>query len=200
MPKDDYIRFRCSADLKELAGKQAEEKGMNITDYMEYLIRKDGNNMMYIYCVEELDKELKKKIINNGNAVRIDPEDDMYNDMYLLSKTDKISIDGKLIESDYTLDEYIKMYDGGDFINLAGIEITKIETIETFLDMLYESCGNDKNETYAERIYNSTNPRNEINKIINEFLRIRIDIAMSDIKSEISRIEKQIEDGTLEWK
>ena len=143
---------------------------------------------------------MKKKIINNGNAVRIDPEDDMCNDMYLLSKTDKISIDGKLIESDYTLDEYIKMYDGGDFINLAGIEITKIETIETFLDMLYESCGNDKNETYAERIYNSGNPRNEINKIINEFLRIRIDVVMSDIKSEISRIEKQIEDGTLEWK
>ena len=44
MPKDDYIRFRCSVELKELVGKQAEEKGMNITDYMEYLIRKDGNN------------------------------------------------------------------------------------------------------------------------------------------------------------
>ena len=41
MSKDDYIRFRCSTDLKELASKQAEEKGMNITDYMEYLIRKD---------------------------------------------------------------------------------------------------------------------------------------------------------------
>lgn len=156
--------------------------------------------MMYIYCVKELDKEFKKKIINNGNAVRIDPEDDLYNDMYLLSKTDKISIDKKLIKSDYTLDEYIKMYDGGDFINLAGVEITKLETIETFLDMLYESCGNDKNETYAERIYNSVNPRNEINKIINEFLRIRIEVVMSDIKSEINRIEKKIENGTLEWK
>lgn len=200
MVKDEYIRFRCSTNLKELAGKQAENKGMNTTDYMEYLIRKDGNNMMYVYCVEELDKELKKKIINNGNAVRIDPDDDMYDDLYLLSKTDKIVINGKVIECDYTLNDYIEMYDGGDVIDLAGIEITKIETIKTFLDMLYESCSNDKNETYAERIYNSSNPRNEINKIINEFLMIRIDVVMSNIKSEICKIEKQITDGTLEWK
>ncbi len=200
MPKDDYIRFRCSTNLKELVGKQAEEKGMNITNYMEYLIKKDGNNMMYIYYVEELDKELKKKIINNGNAVRIDPDDDIYDDMYLLSKSDKISLNEKLIESDYTLNEYIKMYDGGDFINLAGVEITKMETIETFLDMLYESCGNDKCETYAERIYNSANPRNEIMQIINEFLVVRMNIVLSDIKSEICRIEKQIENGTLKWK
>lgn len=65
--------------------------------------------------------------------------------------------------------------------------------------MLYESCGNDKHETYAERIYNSVDPRNEIKQIINEFLIIRMDIVLSDIQSEISRIEKQIEDGTLKW-
>ncbi|WP_304430931.1 hypothetical protein [Romboutsia ilealis] len=195
MPKDDYIRFRCSTDLKELVGRQAEEKGMNITDYMEYLIRKDGNNMMYVYYTEELNGEITKKITDNGNAVRVDPDEDMY----LLSKTDKISVDGKVIDCSYSLEEYIKFFDGGDIVRLAGIEITKIETIETLLDMLYESCGNDKHETYAERIYNSDNPRNEIKQIINEFLIIRMDMVLSDIKSEVCRIEKQIEDGTLEW-
>ena len=64
MSKDDYIRFRCSTDLKELAGKQAEEKGMNITDYMEYLIRKDENNMMYVYNTEEMNDDIK-----NSNLV-----------------------------------------------------------------------------------------------------------------------------------
>ena len=61
MPKDDYIRFRCSVELKELVGKQAEEKGMNITDYMEYLIRKDGNNMMYVYNIEDMTDDIKEK-------------------------------------------------------------------------------------------------------------------------------------------
>lgn len=194
MPKDDYIRFRCSTDLKELVGKQAEEKGMNITDYMEYLIRKDGNNMMYVYYTEELDEQITKKITDNENAVRIDPDEDMY----LLSKTDKICIDGNVINCSYSLEEYIKFFDGGEVIRLAEMEITRMETIETFLDMLYEVC-NDKHETYAERIYNSNNPRNEIKQIINEFLVIRMDIVLSDIKSEICRLKKQIEDGILEW-
>ena len=194
MPKDDYIRFRCSTDLKELVGKQAEEKGMNITDYMEYLIRKDGNNMMYVYYTEELDEQITKKITGNENAVRIDPDEDMY----LLSKTDKICVDGNVIDCSYSLEEYIKFFDGGEVIRLAGMEITMMETIETFLDMLYEVC-NDKHETYAERIYNSNNPYNEIKQIINEFLVIRMDIVLSDIKSEICRLKKQIEDGILEW-
>lgn len=151
--------------------------------------------MMYVYYTEDLNEDITKKITDNQNAIRIDPDEDMY----LLSKTDKISVDGRVIDCSYSLEEYIKFFDGGDIVRLAGVEITKIETIETFLDMLYESCGNDKNETYAERIYNSTNPRNEIIQIINEFLAIRIDIVLSDIKSEIRRLKKQIEDGILEW-
>lgn len=150
--------------------------------------------MMYVYYTEELNEEITKKITDNGNAVRIDPDEDLY----LLSKTDKISIDGNVIDSDYSLEEFIKFFDGGDVIRLAGMRITMMETIETFLDMLYE-VYNDKHETYAERIYNSNNPRNEIKQIINEFLIVRMDMVMSDLKSEINKINKQIEDGTLKW-
>lgn len=151
--------------------------------------------MMYVYYTEVLNEDITKKITDNRNAIRIDPDEDMY----LLSKTDKISVDGKVIDRSYTLEEYIKFFDGGDIVRLAGVEITKMEVIETFLDMLYESCGNDNHETYAERIYNSVNPHNEIIQIINEFLAIRIDMVLSDIKSEIRRLKKQIEDGILEW-
>lgn len=150
--------------------------------------------MMYVYYTEELDEEITKKITDNGNAIRIDPDEDMY----LLSETDKISVDGNVIGCSYSLEEYIKFFDGGEVIKLAGMEITMMETIEAFLDMLYEVC-NDKHETYAERIYNSNNPCNEIKQIINEFLIVRMDMVMSDIKSEINKINKQIEDGTLKW-
>lgn len=195
MPKDDYIRFRCSTALKELVGKQSEEKGMNITDYMEYLIRKDGNNMMYVYYTEELDEQITKKIIDNGSAVRIDPDEDMY----LLSKTDKISVDGNVIDSSFPLDEYIEMFDGGDLVTLAGIEVTMMESIQILLGELYQPC-NDEGTTYAERIYNATNPYKEIKKLINEFLLVKIDILMTDIQMQVDLVKKGMQDGTFEWK
>lgn len=192
MPKDDYIRFRCSTDLKELAGKQAEEKGMNITDYMEYLIRKDGNNMMYVYNTEEMDDDIKEKIINNGLAVTI-------NEVNLLSKVDELVIDGNVINSSYSLDEYIEMFDGGECVTLVdGVQIDISDAIETLLGELYQPC-NDEGMTYAERIYNSDDSYNEIKKMISEFLLIRIDFVMTDIKYRITQIEKSIENGTFEW-
>ena len=191
MPKDDYIRFRCSVELKELVGKQAEEKGMNITDYMEYLIKKDGNNMMYVYNTEEMENDIKEKIVNNGLAVVI-------NELNLLSKVDELVIDGNVIENSYSLDEYIEMFDGGDCITLAGVEVTMDESIQTLLGELYQPC-NDEGMTYAERIYNSPDPYVEIKKLINEFLLIRIDIVMIDIQMKIDLVKKGIEDGTFEW-
>lgn len=192
MPKDDYIRFRCSADLKELVGRQAEEKGMNITDYMEYLIRKDGNNMMYVYNTEEMTDDIKEKIINNGLAVVI-------NEVNLLSKVDELVIDGNVIESSYSLDEYIETFDGGQYVTLIDeVQIDVSDVIETLLGELYQPC-NDDGMTYAERIYNSDDSYNEIKTMINEFLLIRIDFVMTDIKYRITQIQKDIENGTLEW-
>ena len=192
MPKDDYIRFRCSTDLKELVGKKAEEKGMNITDYMEYLIRKDGNNMMYVYNTEEMTDDIKEKIINNGLAVVI-------NEVNLLSKVDEIAIDGNVIESSYSLDEYIEMFDGGECVTLIEeVQVDISDVIETLLGELYQPC-NDDGMTYAERIYNSEEPYNEIKKMIYEFLLIRIDFVMTNIKCRITQIQKDIENGTFEW-
>ncbi len=191
MSKDDYIRFRCSTALKELAGKQAEEKGMNITDYMEYLIRKDGNNMMYVYNTEKMTDDIKEKIINNGLAVII-------NEVNLLSKVDELVIDGNVIKSSYSLDEYIEMFDGGDYIKLAGVEVTMLESIQMLLEELYQPCNNE-GIIYAERIYNSDNPYVEIRKLINEFLLIRIDSVMTEIQMKIDLVKKGIEDGTFEW-
>lgn len=191
MSKDDYIRFRCSTALKELAGKQAEEKGMNITDYMEYLIRKDGNNMMYVYNTEKMTDDIKEKIINNGLAVII-------NEVNLLSKVDELVIDGNVIKSSYSLDEYIEMFDGGDYIKLAGVEVTMLESIQMLLEELYQPCNNE-GLTYAERIYNSPDPYVEIRKLINEFLLIRIDSVMTEIQMKIDLVKKGIEDGTFEW-
>lgn len=192
MPKDDYIRFRCSTDLKELAGKQAEEKGMNITDYMEYLIRKDGNNMMYVYSTDEMEKDLKDKILNNGLAVVIDED-------RLLSKVDTLSVDGKIIKSHCTLDTWISFYDGGEFVTLTdGVQIGLDDVINTLLDGLnlpYDDSG----ETYAEKIYNSENPDGELRKIFNGILLTLIDLKMEDFRIKANIVREQVKNGTFEW-
>lgn len=192
MSKEDYIRFRCSTALKELAGKQAEEKGMNITDYIEYLIRKDGNNMMYIYNTEEMENDLREKIVNNGLAV-------VFNEDKLLSKVEKISIDNHVIHSEYTLEDYIRYCDGGEYITLIdGVQVGMDDAIESLLGELDQPC-NDDGTTCAERIYNAENPYDEVKKMINEFLLLRIDFIMTDIKYRITQIQKDIENGTFEW-
>lgn len=85
--------------------------------------------MMYVYYTENLNEETTKKITDNGNAVIIDPDENIY----LLSKTDKISVDGKVIDYSCSLDDYIEMFDGGDLITLAGIEVTMMESIQILL-------------------------------------------------------------------
>ncbi len=150
--------------------------------------------MMYVYYTENLNEETTKKITDNGNAVIIDPDENMY----LLSKTDKISVDGKVIDYSCSLDDYIEMFDGGDSITLAGIEVTMMESIQILLGELYQPC-NDEGITYAERIYKSTNPYMEIKKLINEFLLVSIDIVMTDIQMKVDLIKKQVENGTLNW-
>lgn len=150
--------------------------------------------MMYVYYTENLNEETTKKITDNGNAVIIDPDENIY----LLSKTDKISVDGKVIDYSCSLDDYIEMFDGGDLITLAGIEVTMMESIQILLWELYQPC-NDEGITYAERIYKSTNPYMEIKKLINEFLLVSIDIVMTDIQMKVDLIKKQVENGTLNW-
>lgn len=147
--------------------------------------------MMYVYNTEEMNDDIKEKIVNNGLAVVI-------NEVNLLSKVDELMIDGNVIESSYSLDEYIEMFDGGDYIKLAGIEVTMLESIQILLEELYQPC-NDEELTYAERIYNSDNPYIEIKKLISEFLLIRIDIVMTDIQMKIDLVKKGIKDGNFEW-
>lgn len=193
MSKDDYIRFRCSTELKELAGKQAEERGMNITDYMEYLIRKDRGNMMYLFDCEDIEMELREKIVNNGLAV-------VFNETRLLAKVNELVIDGQVLKSDVNLEEYIQYYDGGEFVELTqGLQIGKDDAIDVLLGELYQPC-NDEGMTYADRIYNAECPRDEIEKLIEEFLLIAIDFRMTDIECAIAGIKKQIKDGNVEWK
>ena len=192
MTKTDYIRFRCSVELKRMAEQQAIERGMNITEYMEYLVRKDANNMMYIYNTECMNSNVKEKIISNGLAVAL-------NDSFLLAKVSELIVDGAIIKSDLSFDEYIEMFNDGGFVTLIDdLQITKNYVLDLMRDELYQSCG-DGNQSYADRIYSSNDPYVEIEKIMNECLLTLLQIKIDEIQNNFQTITDQIKNGTFEW-
>lgn len=195
MGKDDYIRFRCSSDLKQLADKNAKEKGLSLTDYMEYLIRKDKNNMIYVYSTDDLEKDelgFIEKVLENGLAVKMGDENG-----HILSKTDKLIVDGNIaLESDTTLEQFISWFDDGDDISfIRGLKITKADVISTFINEIDQSYDNGK--SYAEVIYNAENPKEQIDTFLNMFLIIHIDNMISEINVRKEQIITQQENGQL---
>lgn len=195
MRKDDYIRFRCSTELKQLADNNAKEKGLSLTDYMEYLIRKDKNNMIYVYSTDDLEKDelgFIEKVLENGLAVKMGDENG-----HILSKTDKLIVDGNIVlESDTTLEQFISWFDDGDDISfIRGLKITKSDVISTFINEIDQSYDNGK--SYAEVIYNAENPKEQIDTFLNMFLIIHIDNMISEINVRKEQIITQQENGQL---
>ena len=70
MAKENYIKFRCSDDFKDLVEQQAKERGMTVSSYIKHLIRKDVDVMRVVYDdfitdeMEEAFKEMDKEEVS----------------------------------------------------------------------------------------------------------------------------------------
>ena len=53
--KDKYIQIRCTEEQREMARKQAESVGLNVSQYFWYLVHKDKRTMEFEHnrAVEE---------------------------------------------------------------------------------------------------------------------------------------------------
>lgn len=149
---------------------------------------------MYVYYTEELEEDIVNIILVEGLAVSIHVDDNMY----LLSKEKKIVIDGNTIVYDYTLEEYVQMLDGGEYICIQGMEITKMEVISVFTEDLYKT--DNKIESYADIIYKSENPYNEINRLIDKFVIVRLEQLEKEFRQRINAMKKQVNKCGIEWK
>lgn len=162
--------------------------------------------MMYIYYIEDLglstkDEEIKK-IINEEMAVVLNPDDGSK----LLSRSSSLNINGNDVQPEYTLEEYLDCFDGGEYygidINVFGgeqqIQPSMEECIGILQDSLYSDRGNNE-ASYADRIYNSDNPREEIVKILKECLLIVIQIIIDDLTCSMVGIEAIIKSNEFKW-
>lgn len=149
---------------------------------------------MYVYYAEELEENIVSRILMDGLVVPIHGDDNIY----LLSKEKEIVIDDNIIKYFYTLEEYIQMLDGGEYIYIQGMEITKMEVISIFIENLYKT--NNSIESYADIIYKSENPYIEINKLIDNFVIVRLEQLEKELRKRINAIKKQVNKYGIEWR
>lgn len=196
MPKDDYIRIRCDTRFKDLVNRTATEKNMTITDYIEYLVRKDVSNMMYVYWEGYLPNGFSCDILDDmeskGLGVKLDEE-------YLLSKNEKVTIDGIEIKSFETFEDWICGLSGCGHIELTDyLTIEEDDVINIFIGELYQPAT-DEGETYADIIYRSDKPYEQVKKYMLDFTNIAIEFKISDIQIKAEQIKREIKNGTFDW-
>ena len=89
MAKENYIKFRCSDDFKNLVEQKAKEYGMTVSSYIEHLIRKDVDVMRVVYndfITEEMEEAFKEE-----STVYLSSDGDawLFTDMDVFKKMDK---------------------------------------------------------------------------------------------------------------
>lgn len=169
-------------------------------------IRKGDKTMMYIYCIDDLGLSTKdaeiKKIINDGTAVVFDPDEGLK----LLSRHSTLNISGDDVQPEYTLEEYLDCFNGGEYYNInlhvfgnkQKLQPSIEECICILQDVLYSDRTNNQ-PSYADRIYNADDPREEIIKILKECLLTVVQIIIDDLTCSMVGIEAVIKSNEFKW-
>lgn len=169
-------------------------------------IRKGDKTMMYIYCIDDLDLSTKdaeiKKIINEGTAVVLDPDEGTK----LLSRHSILSISDNEIQPEYTLEEYLDSFNGGEYYNIDlhvfGRKQQLQPSIEECISILQDSLYSDRvnnQPSYADRIYNADDPIEEIMEILKECLLTVVQIIKDDLTCSMAGIEAVIKSNEFKW-
>lgn len=150
---------------------------------------------MYVYNTEKLKDSDIDKILEDGSAVDIRGDKD-----FLLSKDNGIIINGENMQYDFSLEEYIKdMYDDGDYIDLHFVQIEKNEAIDVLVESMYKT-GKNESVSFAERIYNSESPNDEILEIIDECVLIELENRLKKFRKYINEFKKKVQNEGVIWK
>ena len=89
MTKENYIKFRCSDDFKNLVERQAKEYGMTVSSYIEHLIRKDVDVMRVVY--NDFITEGMEEAFKEESTVYLSSDGDawLFTNMDVFKKMDK---------------------------------------------------------------------------------------------------------------
>lgn len=184
MAKENYIKFRCSDDFKNLVEQQAKEYGMTVSRYIEHLIRKDVDVMRVVsncFTTEEMVKEFENE---QSCYLSSDGEYWLFTDMKFFNK----------MEKKYKFDEELEERDGMGIHNM---------NISEYIELIYEDkeaeyfgynipfAGYDVSDICGDNVSDLCN--NEWDKTIDSWMKADI---ILEIKIEMQEtLKKMLHDG-----
>jgi len=152
--------------------------------------------MLYVYNIEKFnDKMTADKIVNECKGVRMNPE----SFSYILSKTEKITIDNETIDCKFTFEDWYLSYYDGVVELIDNLEVTKEDIVNILVSKLEQPIDDSTKVTYLDTIYNAKNPYLKIIELENDFLILKIGMIVAEIESRFRRIAEEVNEGTFEW-
>ena len=144
--------------------------------------------MYYMFSVSNLKYDIIQQILATGKAVK-------YTESLLMSTETQFKIGNRTIKNDGEIDGWIYNLYRTKIVPLYDkAKIKSTEVADILVGELYQPC-NDNKITYADKIYQSRKPKQEVIDLYNRFLLIAIDNRIMDCTDEveISRLETRLE-------
>ena len=182
MTKENYIKFRCSDDFKNLVEQQAKERGMTVSSYIKHLIRKDVDVMRVVY--DDLITDEMREVFNTEESVYLSSDGSawLFTDMKVFDKLDK------KFQFDVETDERESVYN----VSIEDyISNTYEETVAEYFGFNIEFAGYDVSDICEDNISDLCN--NEWDKTIDAWMKADI---ILEIKIEMQEtLKKMLNDG-----
>ena len=182
MTKENYIKFRCSDDFKDLVEQQAKERGMTVSSYIKHLIRKDVDVMRVVY--DDLITDEMREVFNTEESVYLSSDGSawLFTDMKVFDKLDK------KFQFDVETDERESVYN----VSIEDyISNTYEETVAEYFGFNIEFAGYDVSDICEDNISDLCN--NEWDKTIDAWMKADI---ILEIKIEMQEtLKKMLNDG-----
>ena len=182
MTKENYIKFRCSDDFKNLVEQQAKERGMTVSSYIKHLIRKDVDVMRVVY--DDLITDEMREAFNTEESVYLSSDGSawLFTDMKVFNKLDK------KFQFDVETDERESVYN----VSIEDyISNTYEETVAEYFGFDIEFAGYDVSDVCEDNVSDLCN--NEWDKTIDAWMKADI---ILEIKIEMQEtLKKMLNDG-----
>ena len=182
MTKENYIKFRCSDDFKNLVEQQAKERGMTVSSYIKHLIRKDVDVMRVVY--DDLITDEMREAFNTEESVYLSSDGSawLFTDMKVFNKLDK------KFQFDVETDERESVYN----VSIEDyISNTYEETVAEYFGFDIEFAGYDVSDVCEDNVSDLCN--NEWDKTIDAWMKADV---ILEIKIEMQEtLKKMLHDG-----
>ena len=154
--------------------------------------------MYYMFSTGNLKYDIEKQILDTGKAVK-------YGNFLLMSKESEFKIGNRTIKNDGTIDGWLYNFYLNKSVSLYDdVKIKYSEVADILIGELYQPC-NDSGITYADKIYQSENPKETVTDLYNEFLIVAIKNRLDNmqesseeykkLESRLKEIKSEIENG-----